>query len=290
MLRLLLPLLGALLLAACPDEPSEPVDDDDVTESDDDDTTGSIEVPEDWEPAADDSGLKEPHIAPLSPVTVIPERPFSGHPVRVDVALGEAATAELALEGPGCGTLDAGSLETPGSMEGFAASQGWCRVEVTATLGDGAEVSHSARFLVAALDPVLPPLELEGGLFRDSELPPESGGPTAAVVNAETSLLPASAGSVELEWAGALPVAAVAMWVEGHEGWWLLPVDGETWDGTLQLFAPADVFERLEESRDVQVNVQLALIDVAGNRGPGEPLAPRIVPAGTGDVQIALFF
>jgi len=285
----LLALLAALLLAGCPDEPPGEDPAPTPTPSDDDDATSDFELPEGWEgPLHDDSGLMDQESSPPPPVSVTPPRPFGDHGIDVLVELDEAVDVTVTLEGTGCGTLVGGSGTSPLALEGRAGRQGWCRIEGVGTLADGSEQVVEGTFEVQPVDPLLPPLELAGGVLRWDEPPAVTdGGPVLTEASGLASLVPGSLSTIELDWTSDLPVAAAVLWVDGYDGWFVLPVD-EDWDGRLDVEVPQDLLQRLEETRDTQVTVQATVLDAAGRRAAELSLDANVEMVGTGEVQVAL--
>ncbi len=273
---LLLAALLAIGLAACPAR------DDDDTAADDDDTTDDV-------PLIDHSGFDDLTVAARPPILVSPERPPSLTPVSIMVNGESGASVAFAFQGPGCGDFVATTATVPAIVGGLAGAQGACDVQVTLVRGDGSVVGLDGRFQVVATDPVLPPLDVLGGVWIDDDPPPpdpNAAAPTPLAVQGPVTFT--NGGTVEwsVTWEGDEAPRAVLLAVDGYPGYFMrtLPADAST--AAVTVTFPQDVFEQLGAERDDTIQLRLALI---GRWDRFKGWLAHVVSGthvGSGDVQV----
>jgi hypothetical protein len=274
------PLLAtALLLVAsgCPAPEPEPEPDEEQT-------------PTPYAPGEiDDSQLKLDGIAPPPPLNISPERPLSGDAVTITIDLDGAVLFDLEADGPGCGDLADVDGTVPATLELLSGPSGACDIDVLLTMTDATTQGLAGAFHVQATDPVLPPVEVPDALLNGGALPRPSLDPDAPQllsIDGPSIFINGSTLQFTPEYSSEAPIAAIAVSVDGFDGWWLLPVD-EDWDGQLPLLFPKDIFDRLDEAK-AEVTVNVTMLDSLSRFGNVLSLAINGMLVGTGDVQVGI--
>lgn len=247
-------------------------------------------------PSTEDRGLKGLGVTEPPPFWVEPERPMSGG--RVEVHLDEPAAAGwvLTAAGAGCGTVVGTSGSGPLHLAATASGAGTCLLTMELTPSDGsAPYRLQRRFEVNASDPVLPPLEVLGGVWR-ATLPGLRDDPAAPIVTAVTGPTVFINGAslefdVVVDTEDAL--AALVVTFEGWEGGYVVPIEGGSapngrslWDDTpLRVRVPSHYFEQSSEG---QLTMGVRGLDRADRLGAAQQTVLAGREVGTGDVQVGI--
>lgn len=247
-------------------------------------------APEPGEPGEiDDSQMKLDGVAPPPPLNISPERPLAGDEVIITVDLENAALVDLQADGPGCGTFAVADGMAPLEVIGTAGAAGPCAIDALITMTDGTTITLTGVFSVQATEPVIPPVEVPEALLNAGELPLPSEDPAAPQllsIDGPSTFINGSTLFFTPEYSADAPISALAVSVDGYDGWWLLPVE-QDWDGRLPLLFPRDIFDRLDESK-AQVTVNVAMLDGMARLSDAISLAVQGVLVGTGDVQVGI--
>ncbi len=237
----------------------------------------------------DESLLKLDGISPPPPLNISPERPLAGDTVTITVDLEDAALVDLEANGPGCGTFTTGDGMAPLEVTGTSGAAGSCTIDAIVTMQDASTVTLGGVFSVQATDPIIPPVEVPDALLNAGELPlpsDDAAAPQLLSIEGPDTFINGSTLFFAPEYTSEAPISALAVSVDGFDGWWLLPV-GEDWDGQLPLLFPRDIFERLAEGR-AEVTVNVAMLDAFARMSDAVSLLVHGVMVGTGDVQVGI--
>jgi hypothetical protein len=247
-------------------------------------------------PSTSDIGLKGLGVTEPPPFWIEPERPMSGGTVEVHLDEPSAASWSLTASGAGCGTIVGTTGTGPLDLSGTASGAGTCLLTMSLTPSDGSPAYQlSRRFEVNSSDPVLPPLEVVGGVWRPT-LPGVPDQPEAPIVTALTGpTVFINGASLEFDVTVDTDTDLVALIVtfDGWEGGYIVPVVRESepnerslWDDTpLRVRVPSHYFEQNSEG---QIVLGVRGLDRSDRLGAAQQAVLTGREVGTGDVQVGI--
>ncbi len=243
---------------------------------------------------ADDAGIKEFGVH-LPGFWVEPEQPLSGGNVHIGLEDPGASQIVLSVSGSGCGTVAGAEGVTSASARGQAAAVGACEVVARVTPASGGEaVTFRRGFVVHASDPVLPPFEVEGGVWVEGALPgigDQPDAPSVTSVDGPTQFINGATLDFEVQSESLLPLRGLVVGFDGTDGSWLVPLNT---DGAELLRAGSDGFRVrvparfFAENANASVGMTVSALDLHGRRGPAQRVQLDGTEVGTGDVQVGI--
>jgi len=225
-----------------------------------------------------------------APLQVEPARPMSGESLLLALDVPGATTAQIQVQGRGCGTLTSHEGVPPLFLDGRAGDEGSCSLHADVILQDGTVQTFSTGFGVKATDPVLLPVEVNHSVFFAAELPHSSdSGPEVLAIEGSVSFVNGSTADWQVFHDPTQRVTAALVSVEGFGGYYRIPVE-DAGDGVvaLSLQFPRDAFERMGGARDPGLELAVSLVGADGSVGApaSAPIEGTVV--GNGDVKVSV--
>ncbi|MDO8453221.1 MAG: hypothetical protein Q7S59_01465 [Sulfurimonas sp.] len=207
------------------------------------------------------------HAAP--PMYISIEDPAPNAPVTVEITGVLGSSMYVTVAGSGCGTLQNTVGVSPLTLAGNAGSSGYCIIK--ATYDDGKRVS--GRFVVAAHEPNLPPIDSEHGTWVIGEKPQVStlldsdakrlvGLPVISKIEGSQELINGGSSEFTVYSSSGSNIAAILVQIGSYDGYYAIPVYSSSKNGEFKLLFASDLFTKLRAVRAaVDLNITITVID-----------------------------
>ncbi len=280
------------------------VDDDTTNDDTTDDTTDNVvDTPTVLDGdiiESNDSGLKTLGDKGNPPLHISNEEPTANTQVSITAGGVEGGSIEITIEGSGCGTVQNTNGTSPLTITGTVGSYGDCNISASYTDGNDNKVI-TGRFIVAATEPDLPPINSSTGAWIVGGLPTPStdldsaaklavGLPIISSVEGPLEFINGGSSEFTVHSSSGSNISAILVKIDSFDGYYHVPVYTTGNSGTFKLSFDSDFFDKMESRARsaISVNINITIIDDLNQVSAVHNLPLDSNETGFGDVKVSI--
>ncbi|MFA6191737.1 MAG: hypothetical protein WC665_05230 [Sulfurimonas sp.] len=216
-----------------------------------------------------DNELKSIGVHAAPPMHISIEDPTPNTLVTITVSGLAGSSVDVTVAGSGCGSIQNTVGISPLNIVGNAGSSGYCDIKATYSNGRRA----AGRFIVASLEPNLPPVNLMNGswiigktpqvstfLDLDSDIKRAVGLPVISKVDGSKEFMNGGSSEFTVYSSSGSNIAAILVQVGSYDGYYTLPVYSSEKSGAFKLAFAPDLFTKLGAAA-VDLTITVTIID-----------------------------